>query len=435
MIHRFSSLLAAGLSVMLVGCAPAASTPTATTPPTATPTSTPIPVTPTLHASLTEPILVEDPVGRRTALGLIRNRAPHAVEGIELEVTFLSATGDMIRQEQVVPVLPYLASGGASPVEFQYEGNTNPASVTLEVVRYEVREALTVQPGASLQTALAGADGGTRVLGELELHDDVGAVRIDGFAVASADAEGKLTSLARSIAATSYLAPGDRLPFEAFLPTRVPLTSIQTYGSASPTDRRQNSPVQVIFDPGWSFDPQGRPFLIGFVHNPTGATVTAEILLSIRTDGELRQVTGLDLRVPLAPGEQRPFGVRDPALPKDADPAALEAEPIIVPPAPGEIPPRVQSLRMQVTGAEALGSNYFLRGRVSNEGPEAVASPTLIAALRATDGTLWTAGWLRLGDEFEAGQSEPFVLSLPLPEGVEVPLGEFDVRAIGTTPH
>lgn len=435
MNYRFWALLAAGVWVVLAGCAPAGPAPTATTPATAAPTPSPIPATPTLHAFLPEPMLVESPLGRRGALGLIRNQAPFAVERIDLRMTFLSSAGDTLHRERLRPLLPYLAPGEASPVHLEYKGSPEPSSIGLEVISYRVREAPTVQPVVDVQQTSATAEGGTRVLGEVELQNEAEAARIDGYAVANESPDGKLTSLARAVLAPSYLASGELLPFEALLPTQARLTSIRTYVSASPAERRPPSPVEVVLTPGWSSDPQGRPFLVGIVRNPTDTTVAAEILLAFRHDGELVQVIGLDGHVPLAPGEQRPFGVRELALPKDVDPTAVELEPIIVPPAPGEIPPRVETLRMDIAGAEALGSNFFLRGQVSNDGPAAVANPTLFAALRATDGTLWTAGWLQLGDTFAAGQSEMFVLSLPLPEGIEVPLGEFDLRALGTTPR
>ncbi len=422
----------AGVWLMLAGCAPVAPIPTATAAPTATHTSPPITVTPTLHASLAEPALVEGPLGAQRALGLIRNRAPFAIGEIDLRVTFLSVTGATLHQARVRPELPYLRPGAASPVQLEYEDGPAPSSSTVEVMRYSLYDEPTVQPAVSLLGSFGPSQGGMRVLGELDLDDSADAARIDGLVVATANSDGKPTSLAEAIVAPSYLASGHRLPFEAFLPAQASLASIETYVAASATAPRPASPLEVDLNPGWKFDPQRRPFLVGVVTNPTDSAVAAEILLAFRSGGEFMQVVDLGLRVPLAPGERRPFAVENVHLSSDADPENAIVESIIVPQESGVESSRVEALRLQITGAETLGSNLFLRGHVTNDGDRPVGNPTLIAALRATDGTLWTAGWLPIGASMAPGQTEPFVLPLRLPQEVDVPLGEFDVRALGT---
>ncbi|MGA9534169.1 MAG: hypothetical protein WBR18_15735, partial [Anaerolineales bacterium] len=88
-------------------------------------------------------------------------------------------------------------------------------------------------------------------------------------------------------------------------------------------------------------------------------------------------------------------------------------------------------LTSSITSFEQIGGSVFLRGTVENAGSATVTTPTLFAALRSTEGELWTAGSLSLAETIKPGERLPFVLDLPLPAGTDLPAAEFDIRALG----
>lgn len=427
-LHRpaLIPLVALALSACVSQAPPVS--PTATSSP---PSPVPITVTPTLAASLPSPSIVKGPSGEVQALGIIRNQAPAGVTDIDLAVKFLSGhEGDILSETQVRPLLPYLPAGGSSPIVALFQGAGAPSTAQTEVLRYTEWRGETAEVAVSAARALPAAESRTRVVGYMQAPGRT-AVQIDGLEVLALDDTGSPTTLAESVSAPMYLAPGAQVPFQALLLGRFPLSSARVYLAAAHTEPRPPSKLEVKFEPGWQVDPQGNLFLLGTLRNGTDTPQTGEILLAFRRGASLLGVVDLYTRIPLAPGELRPFAVSNPPLLAGTEPGDVQIEANPQPQLERESELTVVHLSVQVTAAETLGSRVFLRGLVVNDQANSVSEPTLFAALRATDGSLWSAAWQPLGGELHAGERHEFVLSLPLPEGAELPFGEFDLRALG----
>ena len=431
MCFRRTTLMAI-FALTLSACAPQAQTmtPTSTSSP---PSPVPITVTPTLAASLPSPAIVRPSTGELHALGIIGNQAPTAVTDLDVSVKFLAGqAGDLLSEVRVRPLLPYLPAGESSPFTAPFQGAGSPEAVQAEVLRYAEWSGEAADVEISPTRALPVAESRTRVVGYLETQAG-SAVQIDGMEAVVLDQVGSPTGLAESVAGPIYLSPRSRVPFQAILPGRVPLSFAKIFLAASMSQSRPPSNLAVELEPGWQTDPQGNPFLLGTAHNQGETAQTGDILLSFHRGPRLLGVVTLEASIPLTPGELRPFAVHNPPLLRGSRSGEVQVEVYAQPPPEPASETTPVPLGVQVTVAEGLGSRVFLRGHVTNEQSHSVTEPTLFAALRATDGSLWSAAWHSIGDELRAGEQHDFVLSLPLPEGVELPLGEFDLRALGLT--
>jgi len=145
----------------------------------------------------------------------------------------------------------------------------------------------------------------------------------------------------------------------------------------------------------------------------------------------------LELPWPLAPGESQPFAVLEfPGLEtrvsrSGVDPSLLSAESRIDPATAvaSSVTPIV--LETALTSQETIGATLFLKGSLSNGGPNPVTRPSVMAVVRSTEGDILTAGFVTAADELGPGASLPFVLTLRLPGSVDLAMAEFDVRAAG----
>ena len=93
------------------------------------------------------------------------------------------------------------------------------------------------------------------------------------------------------------------------------------------------------------------------------------------------------------------------------------------------------SLDTSVTAQEVIRGTLFLKGSVTNGGSRKVDRPSVVAVLRSTRGEVLSSGFVIAGAVLEAGDSLPFILTLRLPDGVDLGTGEFDVRAAGFPPE
>ena len=430
--HRTTLTAFAVLALSACAPQPQTPTPTATTMP---PSAVPVTVTPTLAASLPSPAVVRTSSGEVQAIGVIGNQAPAAVTDLDLSVTFLAGEeGDMLSEIRVRPLLPYLPAGGSSPFTAPYQGAGSPDAVQTEVLRYTQWTGEAADVEISPTRALPATESRTRVVGYLETGAPA-AAQIDAIEALVLDPQGSPTALAESVAGPIYLTPGSRVPFQVILPGRVALSSAQVFLAASESQARPPSNLAVELEPGWQTDPQGNPFLLGTARNRGETDQAGEILLSFHRGAALLGVVVLETHIPLTPGEVRPFAVTNPPLLSSSETAEVQVDMYAQPSVQPESELTSIPLRVQVTEAERLGSRVFLRGLVTNEQSQSVTKPTLFAALRATDGSLWSAAWHSIGDELYTKDQHEFVLSLPLPEGVELPLGEFDLRALGLAPR
>ncbi len=418
------------LIIMLstAGCMPAP--PTARAPaPEGTDGNTPPPITPspTVQARLVGPALQARADGTFDSIGLLRNEGDKPLDAVVLAVTYFDPQGDVISRDEAELSLPWLAPGMTSPFHSTFKGQGNPTEVTASVLTYQPGMVTPAEIEVEVTGRYRAPSGGTRALGVLRANGSQPAL-LDGLVV-SAASDGDPYALSSAAVAPRWLPPGEPIPFEATFDGDITEGSLIPYPAGRRPEGEQAPRLEVNLHPGLLMDDQRNSFIVGSVANPTATPASARILLAIRSDGALLRVIGLESDVPVAPAERRPFGARLGDLPAGVGAAGLAVQAYADDQASRGT--RSEALPAQVASAESIGGSLFLRGRVSNDSDEPVRSPTLFGSLRATDGELWSAAWLPLGDQLHQGEGVDFVLVMPLPGQAELPQAEFDLRALG----
>ncbi len=181
---------------------------------------------------------------------------------------------------------------------------------------------------------------------------------------------------------------------------------------------------------------QGKGFATGAVRNAGDAPILPQVAIAVRAAGRPIGLEILQSSIPLQPGEILTFAAdRFPGLQATLEWADievaditleiyLEAEPV---------PPGAAAtvlLPVSVLQFEAIGSNVFLRGTVSNPDSVPLRSASILISLRSTTGEPLSARWLELSaPPAEAGME--FSVDMPLAAGIDPAMCEYDVRALG----
>lgn len=154
-------------------------------------------------------------------------------------------------------------------------------------------------------------------------------------------------------------------------------------------------------------------------------------------DGELIGAAGLFFPVPLKPGESQAFalaavpGIEVWMLQQNGKPQNLSLQIWFdaLALAPSVLAP--SSLDLEIRSAEAIAGTLFLHGTVRNPWIDEMTHPSVLAAVRTTEGDLLAAGWMEVALSLAPNESADFVLALPLPEGADLAMTEYDLRALG----
>jgi hypothetical protein len=174
-------------------------------------------------------------------------------------------------------------------------------------------------------------------------------------------------------------------------------------------------------------DPQGNPFVTGVLVNPTDGPRTARLFLLATSNEDWLSAGAFEVPVPLPPHAEWPFSIA--SLAGLADRAEdVDLTPYVV---DGPAEAGVVEVTAEVTGYEVIGSRLYLRGTVRTEGTDALLRPTVFSLLRSAEGDLISGGWALAAERLEPGEVVPFLLTLPVPKGVDLAMVEYDVQAFG----
>jgi len=419
--------------LILASCSPQAA---ATGRPESNPTSTATPsptivATPTLAALISRPQLTTRPDGQIAVTGILTNRSDGSVEDLRLNVRALAADGSPIGAGTVKPLLPWLPAGGESPYQLTFTSDQPAAQAEAALASYQPsnREPALVQ--VEIDSVRTTVDGGSRVLGWLQPPRTSGAA-LDGLVIASFDG-GALHAISGQPAVLHGLPAHTAVPFEAVFAESVEPLGLTPYLAAQAAEEAPDGPLKVDLEPGLQLDSQGNPFITGVVRNGGDAAIQPDIVLAISQGGRLLRVLPVEPGLPVGPGESRPFGLRQLALPPSFDPATIQLQAYVG--WTSYEPPLATQLSATITSFEPIGGSLFLRGQVENATGASVRWPTLLAAVRSTDGQLWSAASLRVADQLAEGAMAPFVIDLPLPPDADPRTAEFDIRALAIQPE
>jgi hypothetical protein len=415
------------LGLLLAACGPTQAIPSPTAagpspsphPPTAAPT-------PTLAAQVGRPRVSRQADGGQVVRGIFSNQSDQAVAGLRLAVEVYGAQGNLLAAGTTGPLLPWLAPGAESPYQFPFTADDAAARAQARLVGYRPTDLQSALVTVEIERVLETVDGGARALGWLQ-PPRTGGAHIDRLALASYDG-GALAEVSAQPTTVHSLSNGRLVPFEAIFNGLVELVGMEPYLAASAADPASDQ-IAIEVAPGLQFDARGNPFVTGTLINQGNSPAAAEAVLALRDRDGLLRVLSVGSPLPLTAGESRPFGVGQLALPSGTDPANLTLDGFVGA-AQTELGDPVP-ISSAISSFEQIGGSVFLRGAVDNLNAVTVASPTLFAALRSTEGELWTAGSLQLAEAIKPGESIPFVINLPLPAEIELPAGEFDLRALG----
>ena len=409
---------------VLAACGPSPS------PSTVTPTARPIPSpTPSLTVSLEAWHI--DPTSRHV-LGVVSVASGPPSTDVVLEVSLLDAHGEAVGKSAVPLLNTYLIPSGRGLFAADFPAAPPGSILRVHVLSHtpEVGEILPLE--ASVLEADWEAGPAVAVLGRLtNPHDRP--MHLDDLWVVGMDSTGQPRTAARGAAGAEVLAPGGSVPFRADTLGSAGVMRWVVLAQGSPRDLADAAAVHVEAL-GLKVDPQGRSFATGWLVNPSDRPRVAHLVLLATAGDEWLSAGVFEFPVPLPPGAMWPFSVDNfPGLadrkPEGEDVLPMDLVPFVVD-APS--PLVLDDLTPEVTGFEVIGSRLYLRGIVRNAGAAAVDQPSLLAWVQSSEGDLVTAGWAQPADRLRPGEAVSFLLTAPVPDGVDLSLAEYVVQAFGT---
>jgi hypothetical protein len=403
-------------------------------------TSLPSP-SPTLQAEFQDVTLIPGRLpGDWSVIGLVTNESASSVGGVEVDISLYDAEDTLLAAQTVKPMLTILDPGAQSPFSARFPSAGAAARVEAEVIDYLPSSQPSIPIEVEQLDARVTSDGRTAVYGRA-LNSSQQTVEIVDLVLMASSSAGEPVALSEPAAGLSILDAGGSAPFVAVLGATDIADRLSSFSNARPVASRIEPSLSFSVPLRVEVDHQGSPLVIGAVLNDGDNWTSADIVVSLKNGDELVGLGEVKLPWPLAPGESQPFLVSDfPGLLQrmhdlGIEPTGLAATAEIDPAGSETSTSPPVSLQASVTAEEVLQGSLFLKGSLTNAGSEKVDRPCTLVVLRSTQGEVITAGFLVAGDELGAGETLPFTLTLPLPEGADLGMAEFDVRAGGFLPE
>ncbi|HET7009227.1 MAG TPA: hypothetical protein VFI11_00505, partial [Anaerolineales bacterium] len=254
------------------------------------------------------------------------------------------------------------------------------------------------------------------------------------IAVGMDDQERPMTYAPAALPA-GHLRPGEPVPFRADVPSADDVSEWVIVGHAIPSTPGDGPAVALQGELSIRRDPQGQLFAVGRISNGSDAPQWAQVgaLLSLREQWVSLGVFETPTVIPA--GASLPFaidifpGAEEELAEHEADRGDLEVEPFLREAGTTAV---VREIDAEVRRFEVIGSRLYLRGVARNPGTTA-ARACIVAAVLSDEGDLLTAGWTAPAETVPPGGEAPFMLVLPVPDGVNLSLAEFDVQAFGVS--
>lgn len=430
------------VSAGLASCATApAEIPAATTSPTSFPSETPnaIPsATPPLNPEFEDLTLIPGRLpGDWSVIGLIVNRSPFSVGGVELDVSLYDADNSLLAHQLIKPALTTLGPAAESPFLARFPGSGAADHARVDVVAYVPADRSPSSLDVDQLDPRPTGQGEIAVYGRA-VNTGHQTIEIEQLVIMATTPTGEPISLSPTATGISLLNPGESAPFVTVLEVGDNSSLLRAFASARAVPRPSESTLRFAEAPQIKTDHEGTPLVIGSLHNNGADWTTAKVIVTLRAGDEIVGLDELELPWPLAPGETQAFlmdefpGILPRIHAEGIEPSTFNVT-SQVDPAGSRIPasPPIP-LEARVTSQELIGSTLFLKGTLTNTGSESVARPTAGAVLRSTRGEVLSAGFVTADTVLGAGESLPFIMTLRLPKGVDLAMAEFDVRAAGS---
>lgn len=431
-----------------LGCAPRQPTATASSPPpaqTVTPASSPTPLaspTPELDYQVDGLSLLPGvQAGTWQVTGRLVNQSKVTVDMGPLDITLYDSSGTAVGQVAEHLGLPVLSPGGSSPFRAVIEAGGAAAQAKVTVRGYTARQS-PVTPLEVHLDRLATTSSGVPIVFGTVTNPSSRPVSLEGLVIFAEDSQGHPVSVSSDWTTLSSLAPSQAAPFSASLggDPQSGLGSLKTAAVGLPLQDRADTSIQLASEPKLTHDSQGNPILLASIRNAGTRPAAAQVLLSLVQGDSVIAVHLYRSPIPLEAGEVRLIGLSDfPGLSPNLVRGEIELNDLL-PQAQVDTTGsssslvNVAPLELHILSYQQISSALYVHCQVTNSGKVPVLSPTVLGGLRATGGTIWSAGEIGVADRLEPGQSAEGLLLLPLPAGVDPAAGEFDLRAAGLAP-
>jgi hypothetical protein len=279
------------------------------------------------------------------------------------------------------------------------------------------------------------ADGRIRGIGMIEnLGDHL--LKVQSIDLLLYDGDGQILGVARSENLQATLPPLSKNAFSVSYDGSHKPATWETFIDASPELLPPPSPLILGEDLRRESTHQGGYYYLGQVRNE-GVTPWWVVLDIIYSLGD--EILGLDTwmsPLPVHPDEIFTF-IIDPAQSLDAemisrlDPDLLEVQVEINP--WNTLPTIIEWAPVIVTieQFEEIGSHLYLRGRITNITDSVLSQSVIILHILDVQGRIRSIGWASQGETLASGDSMDFDMDLLVPQGLDMNLVEFDLRAYG----
>lgn len=426
------SLEALALAVLtLASCSGKEPTPNLQTPqPTATARGPQPTRTPTL--GLTSVELQEGVApGSWLVLGLVENLSDESRQRLQVHVELLNPAGELLAEVSVAPLIDSLPAGAESPFVAKFDLAGTPTSIRASASSRPAGNLLPAELSIELDQQFVTPAGELALIGFVT-NEQAAPVELAGLGLLAVDSDARPRALAQERFGPSHLGAGERVPFLAIASSNPGHVAWHGYAGGWQSSASGGAPVESFAPAELRFTPQGAPFVVGELENTGPVAQNVNLLFTLRDADRVLTLGALQSPIPLESGSRLGYTAADflgatlRGVRPQADDLSVELRLESVP-----ADTETELLTTEVEVFLPVGSATLVRGSVTNH-HQLTVDAAVVVEVRRLDGSLWTAGWTRLEQPLETGQTEAFVLELPSSEQLDLTTVELDLRAYGT---
>ena len=429
---------------IFAACTPAALSTPARETPTAEPSpsisSTPGPEA-DLHVDEVA-VLPGDEVAQWQVVTVISNQGLLPLTGIELEISIFNAEDSLLGMQTYPLEDRVLQPGEGAALLTDFTASADTIHAVIRPLQAEPAESDTpsqIVPAVMNLETIATPPDQHYVVGMLS-NDSGSTLLVQEFLLLARDPQGSIIAARDGYIGLHALAPNE----ETYLLTAVPAlpadSTFETYLHAIEWEEDTDTPLVFLEDSRLRFDAQGHAFITAYLHNEGEAVHWAEIVVTVSSDGTALALGHVRLPAPIPPGETRavilqnllPLQEEFPLSELSERPTTMDVRLDAAGSQQADHYPR--PLRVALSYYDRIGSVLIVRGTITNTWDLTLFHPSVLIALRSTEGNLLTGNWSVLAPSIEADTTVDFQLTIPLPAGINPAMSEYDLLAFGLLP-